>query len=1074
MADQKTVRLSQAAKKLNVGKDTIIEYLDGKGHEVKNSPNTRLSAEQYSLLEKAYASSKAEKEEAKSISIGSKVSDTVIEKDSGKAEEGVEQPAEKAAADSKQTPVEADKTSEDTADKEPEVFSAKKEYKVLGKIDLDAPKKGKAKSTETAKEKAATEPEKVEAKKEEKKPSPVVEEKKPEVEVKKAAEPKKEPEVKAEAKPEAKKELPKEAPKKQPVEKEQKPVAKEPVKEQPSEKKPEVVSPKGKDDKKEESKVKNVEQPKAAETENIPVPANKNKQEKPVEKKQEKKEETSTEKVTPSNVEETKPEKTIKAEAEKLQGLKVVGKIQLPEPRGRKGAAKPVASSDDKKERRGGNKNRHKKKGGRPDQPAGNAANKGGADKGGASTQNRDNNRGRGGAATGSNTTDNRGGGNNNGPNRKKKGRRKEQPSQQEVDKGFKSTMSQMSNKGGGKGSRAKYSKAKKAQQQAEREQRMQHEAAEANVLKVTEFVSTNELATLMSVDVNQIIATCLQLGIFISINQRLDSDTITMVAEEFGFEVQFTSAEEEADVMVDEQEDKEEDLVPRAPIVTIMGHVDHGKTSLLDYIRKANVAEGEAGGITQHIGAYDVTTSKGERIAFLDTPGHEAFTAMRARGAKLTDVAIIVIAADDSVMPQTIEAINHAQVAEVPIVFAINKIDKPGASPDKIRQELSGMNILVEEWGGKFQCYEISAKKGIGIEDLLDGVLLEAEVLELKANPDKKAIGTVVEASLDKGRGYVSTVMVQGGTMAIGDVMLAGPYFGKVKAMTDHRGNRLKKVGPATPVQVLGLNGAPQAGDRMTVMNTEREARELASKREQIIREQSIRATQRTTLDMIGKRIAQGGFHQLNVIVKGDVDGSVEALSDSLLKLSTDEVEVRIIHKAVGAISESDVMLAAADKDSDMTTIMIGFQVRPTANARKLAEKEGIEIRTYSVIYDAINDVKDAMEGLLAPDIEEVIVGNIQVRDVFKISKIGTVAGCFVLDGYIKRSSKIRLIRDGIVIYGGEQGGEVAALKRFKDDVTEVKQGYECGLSIVNYNDIKVDDIIEVFEHKEVKRTLS
>ena len=548
----------------------------------------------------------------------------------------------------------------------------------------------------------------------------------------------------------------------------------------------------------------------------------------------------------------------------------------------------------------------------------------------------------------------------------------------------------------------------------------------------------------------------------FVSINQRLDAEAITIIADEFGYDVQFTSADEDVDVL--EAVDESEDLLDRAPIVTIMGHVDHGKTSLLDYIRDANVTAGEAGGITQHIGAYDVMTKAGKKIAFLDTPGHEAFTAMRARGAKITDVVIIVVAADDNVMPQTKEAINHAQVAEVPIVIAINKIDKPNANSDKIKEELSQMNILVEDWGGKYQCQEVSAKTGEGIDELLEKVLLEAELLELKANPNKNAVGTVIEASLDKGRGYLSTVMVQGGTMKIGDVVLAGSHFGKVKAMYDHRGNRLEKVGPATPVQMLGLDGAPQAGDRFNVMDTDREAREIANKREQIMREQSVRTKKHITLDEIGRRLAVGNFKELNVIVKGDVDGSIEALGDSLLKLSTEEVQVNIIHKAVGQISESDVLLASA---SD--AIIIGFQVRPSGGARKIAEAEEIEIRLYSIIYDAINELKDAMEGLLEPTEKEVITGNIEVREVFKISKVGTVAGCYVTDGFVKRNNQIRLIRDGIVAYTGNIG----QLKRFKDDVAEVKSGYECGLSIKSFNDIVEGDIIEGFEIQEVKRTL-
>ena len=583
-----------------------------------------------------------------------------------------------------------------------------------------------------------------------------------------------------------------------------------------------------------------------------------------------------------------------------------------------------------------------------------------------------------------------------------------------------------------------------------------------SRVLKISEFVSVADLASLMDVSVNQVIATCMNLGMFVSINQRLDAEALTIIADEFGFETSFSSAEEEETLV--EVPDAEDDLVTRAPIVTIMGHVDHGKTSLLDYIRKTKVVASEAGGITQHIGAYNVRTESGRNITFLDTPGHEAFTAMRARGAKVTDVVIIVVAADDSVMPQTKEAINHAQVAGVPIVIAINKIDKPGANPEKIKEELANLNILVEDWGGKYQCQEISAKKGIGIDELLEKVVLESDILDLKANPDKLASGTVIEASLDKGRGYVSTMLVQAGTLEVGDFVLCGAYYGKVKAMYDDTGSRIDSAGPSTPVQVLGLNNAPQAGDKFNVMENEREAKELANKREQIQREQSIRTKKHITIDEIGRRIALGTFKELNLIIKGDVDGSVEALADSLQKLSTNEVAVRILHKAVGQISEADVMLASA---SD--AIIIGFQVRPSAQARKQAEAEEIQIKLYSIIYDAIDDIKDAMEGLLAPKVEEVIVGNIEIREVFKISKVGNIAGCYVTDGYIKRNNGIRVIRDGIVIHTGS----LEALKRFKDDVSEVKFGYECGLKVKNFNNIEVGDTIESFEERETKRTL-
>ncbi|GAB3042607.1 translation initiation factor IF-2 [Spirosoma pulveris] len=652
-------------------------------------------------------------------------------------------------------------------------------------------------------------------------------------------------------------------------------------------------------------------------------------------------------------------------------------------------------------------------------------------------------------------------GGTGNNANRGGSGRR-EAPTQADVQKAIQQTNARMRGNTPNRG--ADRRRDRRSQREEDRRLLNEQEELEAKILKVTEFVSANDLASLMDVSINEVISVCLNLGMFVSINQRLDAEAITVIADEFGYDVQFISAEDETEAGIDVEVDAPDDLQPRAPIVTIMGHVDHGKTSLLDYIRRAKVAAGEAGGITQHIGAYSVKHSDDRMITFLDTPGHEAFTAMRARGAKVTDVVIIVIAADDSIMPQTREAINHAQVAGVPIVFAFSKVDKPGADSEKIRTELAAMNMLVEEWGGKYQAQEISSKSGMGVDDLLEKVLLEAELLELKANPSRRALGTVIEASLDKGRGYVSTVLVENGTLHQGDIMLVGAHYGRIRAMTNDRGERIKEAGPSTPVQILGLPGAPQAGDKFNVMETDREAREIANKREQLLREQTLRTRKHITLEEIGRRKAIGTFKELNVIVKGDVDGSVEALSDSLLNLSTEEVQVNIIHKAVGQISESDVLLASA---SD--AVIVGFQVRPSASARKLAEQEQIEIRLYSIIYDAINEVKDAMEGLLAPTVEEVIVGNIEVRDVFKISKVGTVAGCYVTEGNIKRNNKIRIIRDFIVVHTGE----ISALKRFKEDVSEVKFGYECGLSIRNFNDIEVGDVIESFELKEVKRTL-
>ncbi|HAN17840.1 MAG: translation initiation factor IF-2 [Bacteroidetes bacterium GWC2_33_15] len=644
----------------------------------------------------------------------------------------------------------------------------------------------------------------------------------------------------------------------------------------------------------------------------------------------------------------------------------------------------------------------------------------------------------------------------------KKKKKRQLRPEISEVDvqKQIKDTLARLTTKGKSKGSKHRRDK-RDAFSLKQQEDSIKLEA-DKQILKVTEFVSVNELASMMSVPVNEVISVCMNLGLLVSINQRLNAETMALVADEFNFKVQFISVEvQEA---IKEEEDTEEELVYRPPIVTVMGHVDHGKTSLLDFIRKANVIAGEAGGITQHIGAYSVILDNGKTITFLDTPGHEAFTAMRARGAQVTDVVIIVVSADDNVMPQTVEAINHASAAGVPIIFAINKIDKTGANPEKIKEELANMNYLVEEWGGKYQSQDISAKQGTNVDLLLEKVLLEAELLDLKANPDKKAHGTVIESELDKGRGYISTILVESGTLKIGDVILAGSYFGHAKAMYNERGKRIDTAGPSTPVQILGLNGAPQAGDKFNVMESDKEAREIANKREQLQREQSLRTQKHITLDEIGRRIAIGNFQEINIVVKGDVDGSIEALSDSLIKLGTDEIQVNIIHKGVGQISESDVLLAAASN-----AIIIGFQVRPSMNARKLAEKEEIDIRLYSIIYDAINEVHDAMEGMLSPEIKEEIVATVEVREVFKIKKVGSVAGCMVKEGKINRNTSIRVIRDGIVIYSGQLG----SLKRFKDDVKEVVSGYECGLNVDNYNDIKVGDIIEGYQQVEVKKKL-
>lgn len=928
MSEERTYRLSQVARKLNVGSGTILDFLEGKGHSIDSNPNAKITQDQFTMLSKEFADSAMDKEEASGLTIGTAHSDNMVIKSNKDVPD---------ASEDDQILIKDNSTKEAERAETSRGASKLDGPRVVGKIELDQKKK-------PAEEKPAPKEEK----------EPVKEEKQEEV----------------------------------------KEVKEEEVKEE----------------------IQEVEQVEAAKEETTEEP--------PKEEKEEKEEEK-----TEKHEDEAKEKKSkIHGKADSLKGLTVVGKIDLPAD---KKKAKPVASSDENKERK---KKRPRKRiqGASPQQGGG-----------GRTDQRRPQGGGGGG---------------------RRDQRKTEELSDKEIQDKIKATLAKLS---GGKGTsssggRSKYRKDKRSAKAEAEEERLQAEEKDSKILKVTEFISASDLASLMNVSVNDVISTCMSLGMFVSINQRLDAESITIIADEFDYEVEFTDSDDEFEI--EEVKDKEEDLQDRAPIVTIMGHVDHGKTSLLDFIRDAKVTEGEAGGITQHIGAYDVTTETGKRVAFLDTPGHEAFTAMRARGAKITDIAIIVVAADDAVMPQTKEAINHAQVAGVPIVIAINKVDKPDANPEKIKEELSKINILVEDWGGKYQCQHVSAKTGEGIDDLLEKVLLEAELLELKANATKPAVGTVVEATLDKGRGFVTTLMVQAGVMKMGDVVLAGPHFGKVKAMFDHRGKKLDKVGPSTPVLMLGLDGAPQAGDRFNVMESDREAREIATRREQIIREQSIRTKKHITLDEIGRRLAIGSFKELNVIIKGDVDGSIEALADSMLKLSTGEIQVNIIHKAVGQISESDVLLASA---SD--AVIVGFQVRPSNSARKLAESEEIEIRLYSIIYDAINDVKDAMEGMLEPTSEEVITGNIEVRDVFKISKVGTVAGCYVTDGTVKRSNQVRLIRDGIVVYEGE----INQLKRFKEDVNEVKNGYECGVSIKNFNDIKVGDIIEGFTTKEVKRTL-
>lgn len=725
--------------------------------------------------------------------------------------------------------------------------------------------------------------------------------------------------------------------------------------------------------------------------------------------------------------EQPKEIETIRVERQVLTGPKVMGRIELPVEKPKTPGNKPGGGSseaDRKKRKRIKKVDITKTPEGQSNQGGQQGGNKGGFKKPGAKFD-------------------------------------KPEISEQDIQKEIKETLARLSNQGG-KSKASKNRRAKRDDRAQRREQEQMAAEMAEGILKLTEFVTVSELAAMMNVSPTQVISACMSLGIFASINQRLDAETIQIVADEFGFETEFVSAEVQEAIPV--QEDREEDLMDRPPIITVMGHVDHGKTSLLDKIRNANVTAGEAGGITQHIGAYSVTLKDGRKMTFLDTPGHEAFTAMRARGAQVTDVAIIIVAADDDVMPQTKEAISHAQAAGVPMVFAINKIDKPGANPDKIREQLSQMNILVEDWGGKYQVQEISAKQNLNIDELLDKVLLEAELLNLRANPNKNALGTVIESSLDKGKGYVTNMLVEAGTLKVGDPILVGRYYGRVRAMHDEHGANLKAAGPSQPVSIIGINGAPSAGDKFHVMDDEREAKAIASKREQLYREQGLRTTKHITLDEIGRRLAIGDFKELNIIIKGDVDGSIEALSDSLLRLSTEEIQINIVHKGVGAISEADVNLASA---SD--AIIIGFQVRPTLGARKLAETEQIDIRLYSIIYKAIEEIKAAMEGMLSPDIEEKIIGSAEVRETFDITKVGTIAGCYVLDGLIKRTSKVRVIRDGIVIHSGVLG----SLKRFKDDVKEVKNNYECGLNIDKFNDIKIGDIVEAYEEVEVARKL-
>ncbi len=994
----KNIRLSKLAREFNVGITTIVEFLNKKGIEMDSNPNSKVSGEAYDILAKEYSSDINLKKESEKVNLKS-----TREKKDPVFLEGSE-------------PKVKEETEEVAKEEEP-----KSAVKVVGKIDLEAVSKP------SKKEEAKVKESKVEEKPVKKDETPVSEEK--------IAKPK------AESKEKAK---------------------------QPSEARPEEQSVKMESPKKEEAKSEAKSSDKKDEFKVIGKidlnamnqrtrPAKKTKAEKDVERKEKQKtvtpppatkpvvetKATPAADTTPPSKPEKKEEEIFKSSTQKLTGPKVLGKIELPVEKKTSQADKDKAKNQRKKRKR------IKKDGEKVNVAAQKGTNRPKGTGAGAARA----------AATGS--TSGRPPRDSKFNKLKKKAPVKREVTEEDVQKQIKDTLARLTSKGG-KSKGSKHRRDKRDMASMKKQEIAEKQEAEKNTIKLTEFVTVSELASMMEVTATQIIGTCMGLGLFVSINQRLDAETISVVADEFGYEAEFVSVEIQESI--EEEVDKEEDLIARAPIVTVMGHVDHGKTSLLDYVRHANVIDGEAGGITQHIGAYNVTLDDGRRVSFLDTPGHEAFTAMRARGAQVTDIAIIIVAADDNVMPQTIEAINHASAAGVPIVFAINKIDKDGADPERIKSELANMNYLVEDWGGKYQCQEISAKNGVNIEELLEKVLLEAEMLELKANPKKRAIGSVIESSLDKGRGYVTTLLVQAGTLKVGDILLAGSYTGHVKAMFNERGKKIDAVGPSEPALILGLNGAPQAGDNFNVMESEKEARGIANKREQLQREQGLRTQKHITLDEIGRRIAIGNFQELNVIVKGDVDGSIEALSDSLIKLSTEEIQVNVIHKAVGQISESDVMLATASN-----AIIVGFQVRPSIGARKLAEKEEIDIRLYSIIYDAIEELKSAMEGMLSPDIKEEIVATVEVTETFNISKVGTIAGCIVRDGKIKRNSKIRLIREGIVIYSGLLG----SLKRFKDDAKEVAKGYECGLNIEKFNDIKIGDMVEAFEEVEVAKKL-
>lgn len=999
-----------------MGITTAVEFLQKKGFTVEANPNTKITDEQFELLKKEFSTDKDLKIKSE------RFSQERQSKDRNKASvsiDGYKETQEKAKPEEIKTVV-------------PE--EARPKFKPVGKIDLDKLNRRPAPAQEKEKEKEKEVEKVVEEKKVE---EPVVVEM-PQPEPVSVPQPELQPEPQPAPQPEP-----------QPVSEPQPQPA---VKEEPA---PVVEA------KQESKKEEMIETPVSA-----PVA-----EKEPVEKKgKEEGEEIfkihQPEFVSKINVigqidlaalnQSTRPKKKSKEEKRKEREEKE--KIRQDQKKQMKEAIIKEIRRDDSRLKDNNEANGKKKRIriNKEKVDINNASNfqRGGNDRGSGGGQ-----QGQGGRQQGGN----QGGGNKDrgrNKDRFKKPVIKQEVSEEDVAKQVKETLARLTSKGKNKG--AKYRKEKRDLASNRMQELEDQEMAESKVLKLTEFVTANELASMMDISVTQVIATCMSIGMMVSINQRLDAETINLVAEEFGFKTEYVSAEVAQAIV--EEEDAEEDLEPRAPIVTVMGHVDHGKTSLLDYIRKANVIAGEAGGITQHIGAYHVTLDDGRKITFLDTPGHEAFTAMRARGAKVTDVVIIIVAADDDVMPQTKEAINHAMAAGVPIVFAINKIDKPAANPDKIKEQLAAMNFLVEEWGGKYQSQDISAKKGMGVPELMEKVLLEAEMLDLKANPNRNATGSIIESSLDKGRGYVATVLVSNGTLKMGDIVLAGTSYGKVKAMFNERNQRIKEAGPSTPVLILGLNGAPAAGDTFHVIETEQEAREIANKREQLQREQGLRTQKMLTLDEVGRRLALGDFHELNVIVKGDVDGSVEALSDSLIKLSTEQVQVNVIHKGVGQISESDVSLAAA---SD--AIIVGFQVRPSGAAAKMAEQEGVDIRKYSVIYDAIEEVKAAMEGMLAPTLKEQVTATIEVREVFNITKVGLVAGAMVKTGKVKRSDKARLIRDGIVIFTGA----INALKRFKDDVKEVGTNFECGISLTNCNDIKVGDVIESYEEIEVKQTL-